>query len=154
MNLKPLEKRLKKLESFSMNEALNEAGEKNEKFILDQIRGRLLKSGTTADGKQLRTDKAQAGNVYSTYTMILKEAKGQPTDRVTLFDKGQFHGSFDLKPEKDQFTTSGDEQKPDGKISDNVDLTGVMDLSEDETVKVARRILPDLRQIMRKQIGV
>lgn len=34
---------------------------------------------------------------YSPYTKMLKEAKGQPTDRVTLKDTGEFYDSFRCK---------------------------------------------------------
>lgn len=34
------------------------------------------------------------GGAYSPFTKILKQAKGQPTDRVTLRDTGEFHESF------------------------------------------------------------
>lgn len=34
------------------------------------------------------------GGAYSEYTKMLKEAKGQPIDRVTLRDTGEFHESF------------------------------------------------------------
>ena len=34
---------------------------------------------------------------YTTFTISIKRFKGQPTDRVTLQDTGQFHSSFKIR---------------------------------------------------------
>lgn len=137
----------KKLESFDINKTLNKVATKpnNEKLMQDLIRKRLLEKGEDAEGKQLRTFGAIVPNVYSIRTMIIKDEKGQPTDRVTLKDTGDFHESFSLKTEPEQFINTGDENKPDGKISDNLDLTNVLGLSDRERKEWAGEILPDIR---------
>ena len=56
-------------------------------FILFANRyDQLYDRGIDSDGKTLGD--------YSPYTIIQKEKKGQPTDRVTLFDEGDLYRSF------------------------------------------------------------
>lgn len=40
---------------------------------------------------------------YSEYTIEIKKIKGQPTNRVTLHDEGDFSGSFYVEVGKDKF---------------------------------------------------
>lgn len=41
---------------------------------------------------------------YSDYTIALKAMKGQPTDRVTLRDSGDFHRSFEVETDSEKMT--------------------------------------------------
>lgn len=53
---------------------------------------------------------------YTPKTIEIKEIKGQPTDRVTLRDTGDFHASFRLIIERDKFTITADDFKTEGLI--------------------------------------
>ena len=48
---------------------------------------------------------------YSPLTVQIKQAKGQPTDRVTLRDTGDFHGSFFIKVGSDHFEVKATDWK-------------------------------------------
>ncbi len=48
---------------------------------------------------------------YSPKTIEIKEIKGQPTDRVTLRDEGDFHGSFFLQIYADRFEIRASDSK-------------------------------------------
>lgn len=52
----------------------------------------LYDQGITADGKSL--------GEYSPFTIEIKRQKGQPTDRVTLKDEGDFHRGFFAEADK------------------------------------------------------
>jgi hypothetical protein len=66
------------------------------------IQTRLYDKGTTAEGEKLRTDFAKSSNkrlkgdlgFYSKNTERIKKGKGQPIDKVTLKDTGEFYESF------------------------------------------------------------
>lgn len=48
---------------------------------------------------------------YSPLTVQIKQAKGQPTDRVTLRDEGDFHDSFFIKVGSDHFEVKASDSK-------------------------------------------
>ena len=56
--------------------------------------------------------------MYAPRTIKIKQAKGQPTNRVTLFDTGEFYASFVIKPFKGGFTIDADDEKPDFDLFD------------------------------------
>ena len=65
-----------------------------ERYILrSNTEEQLYRRGQDSDGNELFPP-------YTPFTVQIKQAKGQPTDRVTLFDTGVFHASFfiDWKP--------------------------------------------------------
>jgi len=63
--------------------------EQNKDFILDLNREKqLFDKGINSDGKLLRP--------YRPFTVSLKRQKGEPFNRTTLFDKGDFYKGFDL----------------------------------------------------------
>lgn len=57
---------------------------------------RLYKLGQYPSGQPVKPD-------YTGLTIQIKRSKGQPTDRVTLKDTGDFYDSFYVKFERDQF---------------------------------------------------
>ena len=48
---------------------------------------------------------------YSPLTIQIKQAKGQPTDRVTLRDEGDYHRSFYIKVGSDHFEVKASDSK-------------------------------------------
>lgn len=57
--------------------------------ILDYIREKqLFEEGIDGKGRKLRE--------YKPFTVAIKKQKGQPTNRTTLFDSGDFYRGFDL----------------------------------------------------------
>lgn len=65
--------------------------------IITTIQDRLESEGKDSSGQSLRTDfgKASGGTgFYARKTVSIKRIKGQPSDRVTLKDTGEFYNSF------------------------------------------------------------
>ncbi len=60
--------------------------EAKSESISEIVRGQLLK-GLDGSGKAIKPK-------YSPETIRSKKKKGQPTNKVTLFDSGDFHNSF------------------------------------------------------------
>lgn len=64
-----------------------------ESLIVDlNTEDQLFEKGITSEGEQIITYAP-----YSDVTIAIKEVKGQPVDRVTLRDEGDFHQSFRLQ---------------------------------------------------------
>ena len=64
----------------------------NEADALDLNLSQLLQ-GKNAEEKEIVPG-------YTPFTIMIKKAKGQPSDRVTLKDEGDFHNSFFLEAQK------------------------------------------------------
>ncbi len=74
----------------------------------------LFDKGEDSAGRTLES----IGGAYSPFTIRVKEAKGQPTNRVTLLDTGEFYASFVVKPFKGGFTIDADPNKDDTNLFD------------------------------------
>ena len=56
----------------------------------------------------LRSDDTEIEPAYKPFTVAIKKEKGQPTDRVTLKDTGEFHRSIFVKFEGDKIIIDSD----------------------------------------------
>ena len=70
---------------FEVEEAFNDTARE----FVDKQRDQLF-SGINAEGDQITPE-------YSPRTVAIKKKKGQPTDRVTLRDTGEFYGGIFLE---------------------------------------------------------
>lgn len=145
---------IKRLSAFDPGKVLSNVLDtaENEQFIAERVRKRLNERGEDSEGRKLYTDRAKRPAVYSAFTMAMKQMRGQPTDHVTLKDTGSFHKSFELQMLKEAFQITGDSQKPDGDISENVDLTNVLNLSRSEKNEVVDKIKPDYIRATREAV--
>jgi hypothetical protein len=79
----------------------------NESFICDMnAEQQLFEQGVNRLGVKI-SDYAP----YSPYTIEIKKMKGQPTDRVTLRDTGDFHESFYITVGNDRFEIKASDWK-------------------------------------------
>lgn len=86
--------------------ALDEVLE-NEPFIVDLVsEDQLFEKGIRGD-EVFIADFAP----YSPVTIEIKQAKGQPTDRVTLRDEGDYHASFYIKIGSDHWEIKASDWK-------------------------------------------
>jgi hypothetical protein len=66
-----------------------------QKFLIDlNTRVQLFQEGENSLGVKL----SDIGGDYTASTKLYKSKKGQPTNRVTLYDTGDFYGSFTVEP--------------------------------------------------------
>ena len=89
------------------------------KWILGSITGRLFKTGIAGDGTRLKTDESIGAAVYSSFTIGLKREDGQPTNKVTLKDTGEFYDSFHIFARNTYFEIVAQFEKEEGNIYDN-----------------------------------
>lgn len=93
---------VKALRRIKVEDLALEATEKFKEEILDLNTEEQLFKGVDAQGQSL--------GEYSPFTVEIKEAKGQPTDRVTLKDEGDFYNS--LFTNTDRFPVKIDSKDP------------------------------------------
>ena len=84
-----------------MNDCINNSSE----TILDANRDQLF-SGKDKQGKEIIPE-------YTPTTITIKKEKGQPTDRVTLKDTGEWHRSLFMKTESNKIFIDSDHELTD-----------------------------------------
>ena len=96
-----------------------------QEFLIKVIQDQLYSTGEDGNGLSLGD--------YSPVTVQIKKAKGQPTDRITLVDTGEFYDSWTIDPFEGGFLIDGDGQK---SPSDNLFVTYGDDIQKpnDETL--------------------
>jgi hypothetical protein len=117
--------------------------QEGEEIVLDLNREEQLYEGKDAQGREIRPK-------YTPFTVSIKRIKGQPTDRVTLKDTGDFYQSFDIKYGPDYFeiiATDGKTKKLQRKYGPEVlglnpdSLAFLIDLCKDELIGYLRKKL-------------
>lgn len=98
----PITKKLR-LNKSEMNEIARQIIQQNEAFIVGLNRGRLYLGEYTNEQK--------ISPEYTPFTKSIKQGKGQPSDRVTLRDTGDFYQSIYVKANKDSFYTGATDPK-------------------------------------------
>ena len=100
---------------------INEAFKQKDiqSFSIDLVQGQLW-DGVDGRGEGIYTKNARTG-VYAFTTERYKQEAGQPYNRVTLRDTGAFWDSIYFKHRKNLYEISGQFDKPDGNILDNLD---------------------------------
>lgn len=94
------------LQAFNdnINEYLQAATMEAEEVILDMNRSQMYDEGKDRNGNDIQPP-------YAPATIQYKRRKGQPTNRVTLRDKGDFHLSLYIEYDTDGFEIKDDDFK-------------------------------------------
>ena len=72
-------------------------------FLINILQDQLFTTGEDGNGLSL--------GEYSPVTIQIKKRKGQPTDRITLKDTGDFYNSYELQPFEGGFVIDGNGKK-------------------------------------------
>lgn len=116
---------LTKFEQETFN-IIKNALENEKAWILDlNAEDQLFEKGVGSDGIELASFQP-----YSDVTISIKRLKGQPTNRVTLRDEGDFHESFyaEFRPTEFEIYAS-DEKADDLKDRYGAEILGLTDES-------------------------
>lgn len=116
----------------NLDTVVNEAVRLNEGQILELNTEEQLRQGIRADGAPITPP-------YTPFTVQVKRAKGQPTDRVTLKDTGAFYGSFQASYGKGGFgiyATDPKAQKLERKYGSAI--FGLTDENIQEAIEIVR----------------
>ena len=114
------------------------------------IRDRLYTSGTYTTDKPIVTYFANTPRVYAHRTIDIKLDKGQPTDRVTLKDTGQFYGTIKATAGSDAYTVTGNTEK----FEESVNPDNVLGLSETDINKIRPEVITMTIQTARDILNV
>lgn len=119
----------------------------NESYIVDlNAEEQLFEQGINCLGVEI-SDYAP----YSPVTIAIKEAKGQPTNRVTLRDEGDFESSLFLEVGDKQFEIKASDFKTEDLIKKyGRQILGLTD--ENIAILIWQYIYPDLMDEAKKQI--
>lgn len=75
---------------------------------------------------------------YTPFTVSIKRWKGQPTDRVTLRDTGQFHSSFKIRYEADGFELYANDWKAES-LEEKYG-NSIFGLQDDAAIELANQV--------------
>ena len=88
---------------------------------------------------------------YSPFTVQEKKKKGQPTNRITLKDTGEFYSSFNVVPYRGGFTIKANPIKDDDNLFDDFG-TDIIGLNE-TNLQILRDVYKDkVLEEVRKRI--
>lgn len=130
-----------------------------QKWIIETIQKRLYNLGESGDGTSLKTD---MGNPYAFTTTEIKKKDGQPTDRVTLKDSGEFYKSFKIILHQSSVNIEADFWKDRDHIGDNFEyqfsnlrefenaITSLSDIEIEEMLN--KQVLPEVINFLNKTL--
>jgi len=92
-----------------------------QELLIELNQSQLYDLGQDSEGASLGS--------YSPYTIKIKQLKGQPTNRITLYDTGEFYKSFKAYYEDGSIVIDADAEKDDTNLFDQfgVDILGLDD---------------------------
>ena len=139
-------KELKKLKKTNFSDIILRSVKNNETLVLNyNTEDQLYVDGIDHDSDKLLG--------YASVTKFLKKLKGQPTNRTTLRDTGDFHRSFKIKFGSDEFEIYATDSKSDElalKYGD--DIFGLTDENLQDLID--NYIYDDLIKFTRLRLGV
>jgi hypothetical protein len=150
---------VKRIFDIDFKALVNESMFEIQKDIIELNQIEQLSEGVDALGQTIKTIKAEeqgGGNVYSTYTIAQRKAKGLQTDNVDLKFKGAFWKTFKLVKVSDGWEIQVDYSKGSDDIRDNFDskydFTGLT--QNNMKVMVHTYLLPVLNRRLRQKLGL
>lgn len=121
-----------------LTKVAQESVKKNE-GIITALNTANLYSGKDANNKSLDA----IGGAYKPITVEIKKEKGQPYNRTTLRDTGDFYEGFFVDVKKDIWQVESEDSKRDKLVERyGKDIFG--NTEKDETIINKQYILPDL----------
>jgi hypothetical protein len=109
-------------DKLDVNKALDFSVDSDiQELIIELNQEQLYNLGEDSEGKSLGT--------YAPTTVMIKQAQGVPTDRITLKDTGDFYSSFKVFYSNGEIFIDADGQKDDTNLFDEYgeDILGLND---------------------------
>jgi hypothetical protein len=132
-------------------------------IIISTIQDRLENEGRDANNQTLRTDIGQSSKgtgIYARNTVTFKRAKGQPIDRVTLKDTGEFYRSFRSQFRGNELGLTANfrniyENFQDSFANEKEFTQAILDLTDDELQRIFDNyIYPQIEEKTLKYFGL
>lgn len=137
--LRTVAKRASSLDYSKQMKKLFSKVDVKDEIIRLNTQEQLFEKGENAEGVKL----SQIGGEYSPTTVKIKTLKGQPVDRVTLKDRGDFYESFEVRAKSDSFEIVAD------TVKDTQDLR---DRWSDEIIGLSSDSIEDLRVLTNEEL--
>lgn len=133
-----IKKKLEALRKFQdeAQERVIEQVRKNEPFVFHLVTEEQLFRGVDAGGRRIAPP-------YRPFTVQIKRARNQPTDRVTLLDTGDFYGAMDVRYDPDKFFVLNTDRKS-AKLRAKYG-SGILGLNDQSIELLTVNIKPDLQ---------
>lgn len=135
---------LEQLLGGKMEEFVEAAGEK-QKDLMIELNQLQLDAGERADGSKIEPP-------YTETTVQIKRGKGQPTNKVTLFDQGNFYNSEKVFKYQKAFVLEFTDEKTEALIKKYGE--GIEGLNQDHLERVSEAMLPDLHKMTKNYLQV
>lgn len=139
---------IQKIKNFEngINEQIRLEVIEDEPYICDMnTEDQLYERGIDRNGQKI-SEYAP----YAESTKYIKRMKGQPTNRVTLRDTGDFHASFRVKADDEKFSIEADDWKTEKLVrSYGPQVIGLTDENLDDLIwgYIYPRLINELREI-------
>lgn len=145
-SLRNLTYRLRKFKDL-LDEELKNVILENEDVIIQMVaENQLYEHGIEGRGIEIMSYQP-----YAPKTIRVKLRKGQPTDRVTLRDTGQFHESFHLEFDGDGFYIVSSDEKSKYLLKRYGDT--ILRITDENLKKLLREYIePGLKQKLKEKI--
>ena len=119
----------------------------NSKFILDENRSQLF-DGLDKDGKEIIPE-------YTPTTVSIKREKGQPTDRVTLRDTGDWQDAMFLEVKGNEILTDSSDWKTDELLKKyDRNMNTILGIPETSKTKINSTLMDRLIFIFRQMTNL
>ena len=123
----------------------------NSKLILDENRSQLF-DGLDKEGKEIVNEQ---GGKYSPTTIIIKKEKGQPTDRVTLRDTGDWQDAMFLEVKGNEILTDSSDWKTDELLKKyDRNMNTILGIPETSKTKINSTLMDRLIFIFRQMTNL
>ena len=123
----------------------------NSKLILDENRSQLF-DGLDKEGKEIVNEQ---GGKYSPTTVRIKQEKGQPTDRVTLRDTGDWQDAMFLEVKGNEILTDSSDWKTDELLKKyDRNMNTILGIPETSKTKINSTLMDRLIFIFRQMTNL
>jgi hypothetical protein len=142
-----LKNTMSSLQEFDFGQELEKIVTENTTEI-EELQQKQLFSGIDRNNNEITLE----GLGYARKTIEIKQAKGQPTDRITWKDTGEMYGSLRVSVEGTEFIVDSDNFKFDKMIERSGPET--VGLDEESRIEFAENItLPQIKEALREKTG-
>lgn len=134
----------RKLNRFDIRREVQDVIISTEKDITDLNRRQMF-AGIRSSGTEIKP-------AYAPYTVLVKDQKGQPSDRVTLKDTGDFYDSMFVDVNSATFDIDASDPKTDALVKKyGVRIFGLTKESRGEYVNYS--FFPELKNRITRKLG-
>lgn len=136
--------RLRKIDEGTIFKVVFNRSQIKEEIIYLNTQKQLFELGVNSRGENL--------GEYSPVTKAFKQAKGQPTDRITLKDTGEFYRSFRVFVQSNQITIVANPVKDDSNLFEDFG-TEILGLTPTSIENLKPLVIENYKQYLRQLLG-